>query len=650
MLDIDVSARRPAARLARTTTTMPEMFLRRIEASAQRRAWQQKIGGVWTPTTWGRFGTDAKAFASWLIAQGVEGGDKIVIVGGTRPEWCVADMGGQLAGAVTVGAYPTLAPAQLSYLVAHADAVVLVVEGAEEVAKLREIRREIPAVRRVLVWDAAAIPADLAADGWMQPWSEAMAVPTDETAIRSRVENVKPDDTAILVYTSGTTGPPKGAMITHKNILTVLAAGDEILPLEEDDHGMSFLPMAHVAERILAFYGRIDTGTSTSYASSIAAVLAELQEVRPTVFGSVPRIYEKAYAKIMGEVAKASPGKQKVFRWAEGVGRKVVRHWQDGTPVPPLLALQYRLAYKIFGKIRAAFGGQVRMSATGAAPIAVEILEFFWAAGIRIYEVYGMTELTVVCHANRPGAVRLGSVGKPLTFADAKLADDNEVLVRGATVFKGYYKNPEATAESVDGEGFMHTGDIGREDADGYLYIVDRKKHIIITAGGKNLTPANIEQEIQGQDPLISHVHVHGDRRPYVAALITLHPIEALEFAVNKGIAPDVAAARAMIATLSGDPLARPEGLNTVMAVVAGHSEIRGRLAAAVERANAQLARVEHVRRFFILDRELSLEEEELTPTLKRKRKEIEAKHASAFDRLYGDPGFGVAVGGGGGE
>lgn len=625
------------------------MFLERVRLSGPRRAWSRKLRGEWQTTTWAQFGDAAGALATWLIGKGMAGGQTLAVVGSTRPEWAIADMAGQLAGAVTVGAYPTLSSPQLAYLLAHADAVIVIVEGAEEIAKLREIRAEIPAVRHVLVWDAAAIPADLAADGWMSAWDTALATPTDPAAIDRRVEAVKPDDTAILVYTSGTTGPPKGAMITHRNILTVLGRG-ELLPFEEDDHSLSFLPMAHVAERILSFYGRLDSGIATSYASSIAAVLGELQEVRPTVFGSVPRIYEKAYARIMAEVAKASPGKQKVFRWAEGVGREVVRHWQAGRPVPLFTQMKYRLARRIFGKIRAVFGGEVRMSATGAAPIAVEILEFFWAAGIRIYEVYGMTELTVICHANRPGSVRLGSVGTPLPFAEARLAEDGEVLVRGDTVFKGYYKNPEATAEAVDAEGYMHTGDIGRLDADGYLYIVDRKKHIIITAGGKNLTPANIEQEIQGQEPLISHVHAHGDRRPYVTAIITLHPIEALEFAVARRIAPDESAAKAMIAGLMADPLSRPDGLEAVMTAVAVHGEVRSRIAAAVQRANAQLSRVEHVRRVFILGRELSLEHEEITPTLKRRRKEIEANHAAVLDRLYEDPGFGIAIGGSGGD
>jgi long-chain acyl-CoA synthetase len=643
MLDLQPSARRPAVRIARTSTTLPGMFLERVRLSGPRRAWSRKLRGEWATTTWAQFGEAAMSLATWLIDKGLESGQTLTVIGSTRPEWAIADMGGQLAGAVTVGAYSTLAPSQLAYLLAHADTAILIVEGADEVAKLREIRAEIPSVRHVLVWDAAAIPADLVADGWMSAWETALTTSADPAAVDRRVEAVKPDDTAILVYTSGTTGPPKGAMITHRNILTVLGRG-ELLPFDEDDHSLSFLPMAHVAERILSFYGRLDSGISTAYASSISAVLGELQEVRPTVFGSVPRIYEKAYARIMAEVAKASPLRQRIFRWAEGVGREAVRRWQAGRPVPLWTSLKYRLARRVFGKIRAVFGGQVRMSATGAAPIAVEILEFFWAAGIRIYEVYGMTELTVICHANRPGSVRLGSVGTPLPFADAKLAEDGEVLVRGDTVFKGYYKNPEATAEAVDAEGYMHTGDIGRLDDDGYLYIVDRKKHIIITAGGKNLTPANIEQEIQGQEPLISHVHVHGDRRPYVTALVTLHPIEALEFAVARDIAPDAAAAKAMIAALMGDPLARPAGLDEVMATVAAHDEVRTRIAAACARANAQLSRVEHVRRLFILGRELSLEHEEITPTLKRKRKEIEANHAASFDRLYDDPSFGIEV------
>jgi long-chain acyl-CoA synthetase len=281
---------------------------------------------------------------------------------------------------------------------------------------------------------------------------------------------------------------------------------------------------------------------------------------------------------------------------------------------------------------------------TGAAPIPRRILDFFWAAGFPIFEVYGMTEATVVTHVNRPGAVRLGSVGKPLPFVEDKLADDGEILIRGKTVFQGYYKAADATAETIDSEGWLHTGDIGKKDSDGYLYIVDRKKHIIITAGGKNLTPANIENEIKTQDPVISHVHAHGDTRPYVTAIVSVSPIEAIEWARSKGLFDDAEAADRMKRELVENPLAQPDGLADVMKKVTTHVELRQRIADAVHRGNQKLSRVEQIKRVYLLDREFSLDQDEITPTLKVKRKNVESKFSPIFDKLYDDPEFGIVV------
>ena len=345
-------------------------------------------------------------------------------------------------------------------------------------------------------------------------------------------------------------------MISHDNIMTVMKDQDEAFAINEDDVGLSFLPMAHVAERILAFYGRINTGMGTYFASSIAKVLEEVVEVKPTIFGSVPRIFEKAYAKIMSTVEQAPPTRQRIFRWAERVGREAVQRWQAGKPIPFGLKLKYGLADRlVFSKLRAVFGGRVRYFITGAAPIAPEILEFFWAAGFPIYEMYGMTESTVITHANVPGKVKLGSVGRALSIVEDRIADDGEILVRGKCVFQGYYKNPQATAETVI-DGWLYTGDVGKKDEDGCVYILDRKKHIIITAGGKNLTPANIENEIKASDPMISQAHAHGDKRKYLVALVTIGAGEAVDWARQQG-SIDGATADKHIKALSREP-ARP--------------------------------------------------------------------------------------------
>ena len=476
------------------------------------------------------------------------------------------------------------------------------------------------------------------------PFSDVLSSSFERGDIDERVAAVEPEGTAIIVYTSGTTGPPKGAMISHQNIITCLSHYQNIFPIDRDDIGFNFLPMAHVAERVAGFYNRINAGLATSFATSIAKVLEEVQEVKPTLFGSVPRIFEKAYARIMAGVEAASPGKQRVFRWAERTGRAVVAHWQRGERVPLHVRLQYRLADRlVFSKIRHVFGGRVRHFVTGAAPIAQEILEFFWAAGFPIYEVYGMTEATVITHCNRPGHVRLGSVGRAVPVAEDRIADDGEILLRGPAVFQGYYKDPEATAAAIGEDGWLRTGDIGEKDDDGFLYIRDRKKHIIITAGGKNLTPANIENELKGADPLISQAHAHGDKRPYVTALVTIGASETIEFAQSNGLVGEAEAAR-MLGELAENPLARPDGLDELTKRVTADQKLRDRIRQAVKRANRQLSQVETVKKIKLLDREFSLEQDELTPTLKIKRKNIEGKFTEVFDKLYTDDSYGLIV------
>ena len=384
------------------------------------------------------------------------------MVGSTRPEWCYCDIGGQLSGAVTLGAYPTLTPKQLAYILDHADAKVAFVEGHEEVSKILARRDELTKLEQVVVWDSAGVETLMEIHDWLVPFDAVLATAVDREAIEERTADVDPDGTAIIVYTSGTTGPPKGAMISQANIMTIMRDQDEAFSVSSDDVSLSFLPMAHVAERILAFYARINTGMTTYFASSIAKVLEEVVEVRPTVFGSVPRIFEKAYAKIMGTVEQAPPTKQRIFRWAEAIGRQAVQLWQAGQAIPFGLRLKYRIADRlVFSKLRAVFGGRVRYFVTGAAPIAPDILEFFWAAGFPIFEVYGMTESTVITHANVPGQVRLGSVGRPLSVVQDRIADDGEILIRSDLVFQGYYKNAEATAETIV-DGWLHTGDIGK--------------------------------------------------------------------------------------------------------------------------------------------------------------------------------------------
>jgi len=643
MFDTDNSTGTQAEYIARRSQTVGEMFLKRVERDGDKPAFFFKESGRWQPVSWNGFAERAGAIASYLVGLGLQVGDKICMVGGTRPAWCYCDIGGQLAGAITLGAYPTLTPKQLAYILDHADTKVAFVEGIEEINKILARRQELTKLEKVVVWDTTGAESLMASHDWLVPFERVLKTPVDRAVIEARAAEVDPNGTAIIVYTSGTTGPPKGAMISHANIMTIMRDQDEALKVYEEDVSMSFLPMAHVAERILAFYGRINTGMSTYFASSIAKVLEEVAEVRPTVFGSVPRIFEKAYAKIMSTVDQAPPTRQKIFRWAERVGREAVQLWQAGKPIPFGLKLKLGVADKlVFSKLRAVFGGRVRYFVTGAAPIAPEILEFFWAAGFPIFEVYGMTESTVITHANALGAVKLGSVGRPLGVVEDRIAEDGEILVKSDLVFQGYYKNPEATADTIV-DGWLHTGDIGRKDDDGFLYIMDRKKHIIITAGGKNLTPANIENELKASDPLISQAHAHGDKRKYLVALVTIGAGEAVEWARQQGQIDD-ATANKHIKALTENPLARSSELEALLRDVSQDPDVRQRVVAAVKRANEGLARVETIKKIHILDREFSVEEDELTPTLKMKRKNIETKFKAIFDRLYDDAQFGLIV------
>ncbi len=643
MFDTPPAEGNPAEYIARRSRTVGDMFIKRVERDGDRPAFHFKAGADWEPVSWNTFADRASAIATYLLGLGLQIQDKVCIVGGTSPTWCYCDLGGLLAGAVTLGAYPTLTPKQLAYILDHADAKVAFVEGIEEVNKILARRDELTKLEKVVVWNTTGVESLMEVHNWLVPFDRVLQTPVDHSAIVTRVAQVDPNSTAIIVYTSGTTGPPKGAMISHENILSIMRHQDEAFSIAEGDVGLSFLPMAHVAERILAFYGRINTGMGTYFASSIAKVLEEIAEVRPTIFGSVPRIFEKAYAKIMSTVEHASPTRQRIFRWAERIGREAVQHWQAGKPIPWGLRLKHRLADRlVFSKLRAVFGGRVRYFITGAAPIAPEILEFFWAAGFPIYEMYGMTESTVITHANVPGHVKLGSVGRALSIVEDRIASDGEILIRGDIVFQGYYKSPEATAETII-DGWLYTGDIGKKDEDGCVHILDRKKHIIITAGGKNITPANIENELKASDAMISQAHAHGDKRKYLVALVTVGAAEAVEWARQQKLI-DGDAAEKHIRDLSDNPLGRSAELQALLAEVSRNPDVQQRIVSSVKRANEGLSRVETIKKICVLDREFSVIEDELTPTLKLKRKNIETKFAETFDQLYDDDAFGLVV------
>jgi len=618
------------------------MFRRRAERSRSRPALYEKRSGRWELITWGDFYGDACKVAYGLREEmSLAAGERVAILGATRSPWGTYDLGAQLAGMVSFGIYPKQAPEQVRYLLEHSEARVVFVESEDELETVLAAAEGLTALEAIVPWTEALFEAQRARDPRLRSPKLFAAEAWSDAKVDASLAAIDPGDTAILVYTSGTTGPPKGAMITHENILAVLS-DEEAIDFFEDDVTLSFLPMAHVAERILAFYGRLDSGTACAYATSTGTVLQELAEVQPTVFGSVPRIYEKAYAKIHSEIEKKPPLVQKIFAFAKQVAEEASGYRVREEAPPLALRLKWAIADRtVFRKVRGAFGGRVRLSLTGAAPIATDILTFFWGAGLPVYEAYGMTETTVITHANRPGGrTRLGTVGQPLDPVEAKIAADGEVLIGGPLVFKGYFKNDEATASTIV-DGWLHTGDIGSIDADGFLRITDRKKHLIITAGGKNLAPANIEKALKGQDPLVSHVHPHGDKRPYVSALIAPSPLETLEFGQARGLVTE-AQVKTLTDELMANPAGRSDALNETMGKVTAHREFKDRIRAAVRAGNEELARVERVRRFTILGRDFSQEHGELTPTMKLKRKAVEEKFADLFERIYADDGFGL--------
>jgi long-chain acyl-CoA synthetase len=629
----------PVRDVASSARTIGDMFSLRCARSASNPALHYKEGGAWRTLDWRAFYDRAAAAARGLLSLGLRPGDRVAILGPTQPPWAIYDLGAQLAGMVSFGIYPKQSVAQVRYLLEHSEAKVVFVDQAHEVETVLRAAEGLATTEAIVPWTAALHAGFAGRDPRLVAPAvfEGEPLPGAEVAAIQRA--IDPDETAILIYTSGTTGPPKGAMITHRNVLSLLGTAAQATPFLASDLSLNFLPMAHAAERVLGFYGRVNSGIPGAYAQSTATVLEDLQAVRPTLFGSVPRIFEKAHAKIHAEIEKQKPPVQRLFRWACEVGKRRLEKRLAGKPIPPALALQYRIADRVvFRRIREAFGGRIRMMITGAAPTAPAILEFFWAAGLPIYEAYGMTESTVITHINTEEAVRLGTVGRAIAPMECRIAEDGEVLVRGPWVFKGYFKDPEATAEILR-DGWLHTGDVGTIDADGFLKITDRKKHLIITAGGKNLSPANIEKAIKEQDPLISQVHAHGDRRAYVSAIIAPSPLETLEWGVARGLCTkeELAARRA---ELMASPTERSAALNAAMRKVVGHPEFRERIREAVRRGNQGLAHVEQVRRFVILDRDFSQEEGELTPTMKVKRKEVEQKYAALFDRMYAEDGF----------
>ena len=595
-----------------TPDTLGRMFWDRVERSAERPAQMFKREGTWQTLTWRQVGEIVEEVALGLLALGRAKGDAVGILSASRAEWVQADMAIFSAGCVTVPIYPTYPPDLVAYVVTDAQIRTLFVEDPAQLAKVLEARPKMESLQQVVV--IAGQPA-AAADG-VYTWEALRRLgreqrPSLRPRLDRRLEETRPEDVATIVYTSGTTGPPKGVVQTHANPMAALRASAQTTPTTEGWVHLLFLPLAHSFGRLESFLGPFE-GLLTAFAESLDKVGENLREVRPHFICSVPRVFEKVYARILAGVEAGSPLKKRIFHWALGVGRQVSRLQQARRPVPPLLRLQHRLAHRlVFSKLHAALGGRLQWAVSGGAPLSREIAEFFHAAGILVLEGYGLTETCPVLTFNRPENFRFGSVGQALPGIELKIAPDGEILARGPNIAtRGYYKQPEATREVFDPDGWFHTGDIGRLDEDGFLYITDRKKDLIITAGGMNIAPQNIENLLKA-DPFISQVMVYGDRRPYPVALVTLNPDELAKFAREHGLPSD-------------DP-----------AALVKHPRVVERVGRTVEEKNAQLPSYARIKRFAVLPGDFAQETGELTPTLKVKRKVVTDKYRAVLEELY---------------
>ncbi|HEX4962423.1 MAG TPA: long-chain fatty acid--CoA ligase [Thermoanaerobaculia bacterium] len=590
---------------------MTETTLHRLQENARQRpadpAYFVKRDGAWRPTSWAEHLAEVRRAARALVALGFQPGQAVGILGFNRPEWVVFDLAGMLAGGAAAGIYVTSSPEDVQYVLGHCEAGIVLLENEEQWEKVRQTRGALPLLRHAVLMRGCRIDDPMALD-WDSFLAKGDGVP--EAEVDSRLAGLQGEQLATLIYTSGTMGPPKGVMLSHGNLAwtgsTALGVGD----LSAADSTLSYLPLSHVAEQVFSIHAPIWGGYPVYFAEAVTKVADNLKEIQPTIVFGVPRVWERFHEAVRAKLAAEKGLKAKILAWAQGVGRRVTALKNRGEKPSGALALQYRLASRlVFSKIKPLLGlGNARLCICGGAPVSREIPEFFSGLDVVIHEVYGQSE-DAATSFNRTGATRFGTVGPPWPGIEVRIAEDGEVLVRGPNVFLGYYKDPAATAEALEG-GWLHSGDLGRLD-DGYLTLSGRKKEILITSGGKNVAPANIEMALKRLE-LVADAVVVGDRRRYIASLLTLDPAAAARFAERHGLDGQ---------TLHDHPLVVAE----IDRFIAGE-------------VNPHLAKVEQVRRFRILPRNLSIEEGELTPTLKVKRRVVYERFAAEIEALYAEP------------
>jgi long-chain acyl-CoA synthetase len=556
--------------------TVPELWRDAVSGAPDQPAYLEETADGWRSVSWDEAAERVEGLAQGLLARGVRHGDRVAILSRTRLEWILLDWAVMSVGAVVVGLYPTSSAKECEYILGHCEAVLAFTEDEEQTRKLVSIRGSLPTLREIVPFD------------WLEK------VESDGRLARHlRPEPIEEDDLATLIYTSGTTGPPKGCMLTHRNLVTAASRVVEGMN-QPGDICLLFLPLAHSYGR-LAHQAATRRGTTVALVTDVARVPEALATVRPTVLPAVPRVYEKVHANTLGEIERAGGVRRRIGFWALGIGGRASRVRRQGGSVTGLLALQQRLAERlVFAKVRERLGGRLRVGVSGAAPLSPGVMEFFHALGVPVIEGYGLTETASSATVNEPDDFRIGTVGRPVEGAEVRLADDGEILIRSDSVFAGYYKEPEATAAALSDDGWLRTGDVGELDDEGFLRITDRKKDLIITAGGKNIAPQNLENALK-TSRFVSQALVVGDRRPYVTALVTLDEAE--------------------VASSGRDPQELVQEL--------------------VDDVNLDRTRVEQIKRFVILPREFSQDEGEVTPTLKLRRRVIHEHFADEIEQLY---------------
>ncbi len=595
--------------------TVPKLFWHQVKKRDGRTAFREKDLGIWRSTSWREYGERARAAGMGLVALGLQRGDVVSILAETIPEWLYADMGTMGAGGVSNGIYPTDSAKQVEYICNDSRSRFIFVENEEQLDKYLEVRDRVPSLEKAIVFDMEGLV----------DFSDPRVISFDTLQTLGREHDQKnpglwekllagpqAEDLAILVYTSGTTGPAKGAMLSHRNIIFQLANADSFIPFREDEEQLAFLPLCHVAERTFTAFLPLRSGAIPNFAESIDTVSENIREVAPTFFFAVPRIWERFYSGITIRMKEATFLGQAAYRWAIGIGLKMAEHRLAGTTPPASLKLLYRLAdYLVLDNIKRVLGIQrIRWAGTGAAPISPDLIKWYMALGIDMREVYGQTENCGLA-TGMPEEIKLGTVGVAAPRTEVRISPEGEILLKGPHVFMGYLNQPEKTAETVK-DGWLHTGDVGFIDNQGYVKITDRMKDIIITAGGKNITPSEIENQLKFS-PYVSDAVVIGDKRKYLTCLIMIDYDNVSKHAQDHNVP------FTDFTSLCRAPL------------------VQELIEAEIEKVNKNFARVETIKKFRLIEQQLTPEDEEVTPTMKLKRKFVSQKYKDMIDGMYAE-------------